>query len=136
MGTLAGAVLRGDQAPPAPFSLTVPMTSGTAVISGVVIESSSRRPIANAVVALGPPTRGPVGQPPRQLTDARGRFVFRDLPASDAYYVNTSKFGYFDGQFGHSAPALGSRVGVTDGQLLNITIEMEPGAAHSRRRSA
>src|SRR6187431_2301377 len=109
----------GQQAPNLPPNLTVPNTSGTGAISGVVTDSVTHQPIADVVVYLGPPNRGPAGEPVRQFTDARGRFIFRNLPAAEAYYINASKFGYFDGLFGHSSPVLGSRIVLAAGQWIS-----------------
>jgi hypothetical protein len=107
------------QAANLPSNLTVPMTTGTGAISGVVTDSVTHQPIADVVVFLGPANRGPAGEPTRQFTDAKGRFVFRNLPAAEAYYINASKFGYFDGLFGHSSPVLGSRIVLAAGQWIS-----------------
>jgi hypothetical protein len=90
-------LLPGAGSPPLP-------TTGTGAISGVVTDATSGRPIAGAVVSLSITGRGPVGRPPRMVTDARGRFVFRDLPAASDYVLNASRFGYANSGYGRTAP--------------------------------
>jgi len=105
----------------------VPMVNGTGAISGVVIDGATKRPIAGAIVSLGPTNRGPVGQPTSQVSDPRGRFVFRDLPASDAYTLSATRFGYFGGFFGRGTA---SRIALADGQWFSeATITMNPPAS-------
>jgi hypothetical protein len=65
----------------------------TGAISGVVTDGSSNEPVAGAVVQLIP------ARAARQVTDARGRFVFLDLPAGE-YRVQASATGYLDGGYG------------------------------------
>jgi hypothetical protein len=57
-----------------------PPTTGSGTISGVVLDSTTRRPIAGALVAGFIPISG-VAPPPRVVTDDQGRFVITDLPA-------------------------------------------------------
>jgi hypothetical protein len=72
--------------------------TGTGVISGVVTDGLTGRPLAGAVVYVGITGRGAVGRVSRQLTDRKGRFVFTDLPAHDQYFLNASGFGYVNGR--------------------------------------
>src|SRR5262245_41959889 len=81
-----------------------PGMSGTGAISGVVTDAITRRPIAGALVYLGIQGRGPVGNMSRQITDSKGRFVFTELPASDAFFMNVNKAGYSDGHYGDTGP--------------------------------
>jgi hypothetical protein len=74
-----------------PLNMAIPQVNGTGAISGVVTDAATKKPIAGVVVYLGPPNRGPVGEPTQQVSDAQGRFVFRDLPPSEAYFINASK---------------------------------------------
>jgi Carboxypeptidase regulatory-like domain len=112
----------GAQQPP-----QVPMVNGTGAISGVVIDSATKQPITGAIVNLGPNNRGPIGQPTSEVTDGHGRFAFRDLPASEAYTLSATRFGYFNGFYGRSA---GSRIALTEGQWFNdATILMNRPAA-------
>jgi hypothetical protein len=66
---------------------------GNAAISGVVLEAGSGRPLANAVVTIS----GGGLQAQRMLSDSKGRFVFRNLPARPGYQLSVTRQGYFDG---------------------------------------
>jgi hypothetical protein len=88
----------------APPRAPAPGQSGTGAISGVVSDGTTGRPIAGALVYLGIQARGPVGERSRQITDAKGRFVFTDLPESDRFFLNASKAGYQNGRYGDSGP--------------------------------
>jgi beta-lactamase regulating signal transducer with metallopeptidase domain len=63
-------------------------------ISGVVIDSVTKRPVRGAIVTLGPAVL--IGTGTRQLTDDRGRFIFLDLPAAENYSLAAAKAGYLD----------------------------------------
>src|SRR5262249_1954096 len=119
--------------PAVPLNMTIPMVNGTGAISGVVTDAATKKPIAGGNVYLGPPNRGPVGQPVQQVSDALGRFVFRDLPPSAAYFINTTKPGYFDGHVGQTTSTqLGARLSVKEGEWLDhVAIVMTRGAAIS-----
>jgi hypothetical protein len=110
---LPASQLPGTQAPSA-------QPPQTAAITGVVLDGTTKDPIAGAVVSL---TRGrePIGQQARQLTDGKGRYAFTDLPAGQNYSLAASKFGYFDGSYGRetasNAPA--ALLSLTDGQWVN-----------------
>src|SRR5215216_6843 len=58
--------------------------SGTALILGRVVDAATGTPVSGVVVtAVGSAdsaTIPPSGQPQSMLTDAQGRFVFRNLP--------------------------------------------------------
>lgn len=122
----------GQTAPAAgaaqPLNMAVPQVNGTGAISGVVTDAVTKKPLAGVTVYLGPPNRGPVDQPLRQYSDSQGRFVFRDLPPSDAYFINSNKSGYFDGHSGATTSTqLGARIAVADGQWVNdVSIVMTP----------
>ena len=77
-----------------------PLEPGTGAISGTVVDALTGRPLAGAVVYVGITGRGAVGQISRQLTDAKGRFVFVNLPAHDQFFINASRFGYENGGYG------------------------------------
>jgi hypothetical protein len=121
--------------PPPPNPNLAPTDAGTGSISGVVIDGTTKAPLPGVVVYLGPPQHGPPGAPLRQLTDAKGRFIFRGLPAHSGYFINASKFGYFDGHYGRgSSGALGARIALTDGQWFsdaNLTM-WRPAAINGR----
>jgi len=79
----ANSVSRGQQLPQE-------AVSGAAAISGVVVEAGSGRPLANAVVTMSAPGM----QAQRLLSDPKGRFVFRNIPASE-YQLSATRQGYF-----------------------------------------
>lgn len=121
--------------PPAPAQEVVGPVFGTGAISGVVTDGSTRQPLEGALVSLtvaGPTTPG---ARPRQRTDARGRFIFHRLPASDAYVLQVSRQGYFD--TGYKAPpgvAGGSRIPLRDGEwFTNANLTMWKPAVISGR---
>ena len=74
------------------------------VITGQVVDASSGRPVAAAIVsisggALGGRIGPGSGAPPRILTGSDGRFVFRDLPLGSLTIIAT-KGGYSEGASG------------------------------------
>lgn len=96
---LAAVQVAGQQAPPA-----------TGAISGVVVDATTQRPIAGAIVIVGMALPAPVASPVgpagfvsisarRQLTDDLGRFVFTDLPGGE-FNLSASRPGYFEGAYG------------------------------------
>jgi hypothetical protein len=104
-------------------------------MSGVVTDATTHQPIGGVVVSLSldPKVMGMVRPGPlqRQMTDAKGRFLFRNLPASDGFLIKTNKPGYFDGAYGKKATSADvSRLVLADGQWLpSADIEMwHPGA--------
>lgn len=93
--------------PPVPGqapSVPVP-TTGTAAISGVVVDGTTNQPVAGAVVSLsgGRITLAMTG-PTAMITDNQGRFVFSRLPAG-SYAISASKTGYTTGRYGQSEPS-------------------------------
>ena len=106
-----------------------------AAVSGVVSDQATKQPIADAIVTLGVmTTREYPDTRTRQLTDARGRFAFTDLPAG-IYTISVRKSGYLDSDFGRTALAAGlsstaaaglsSTIPLTDGQWFsraNVTM--------------
>jgi protocatechuate 3,4-dioxygenase beta subunit len=93
--------------PPAPAETPAPAT-GSAAISGVVIDAVTGTPLPNTLVVLGNQGRGTLASQSRQLTDEKGRFVFVNLPASESYTVTGSRFGYLDGGYVQENAAGGS----------------------------
>ncbi|HEX5068593.1 MAG TPA: carboxypeptidase regulatory-like domain-containing protein [Vicinamibacterales bacterium] len=90
---LAGAVNFGQQAPPS----TGTPAAATAVIAGTIVDAATATPIDGAVVHISP-SSGTLPSP-LQLTDAKGRFLFTNLPAG-SYSLRASKTGYLDGAYG------------------------------------
>ena len=123
LATLAAQGRAGGAAPAAPLPQNpnqAPPEAGTGAISGVVIDGATKTPLAGAVVYLGPPQHGPPDTPVRTLTDARGRYVFRNLPAFGGYFIQANKFGYLSASYGRgSSGALGGRVSLGDGQWFS-----------------
>ena len=71
------------------------------------MDGATGAPLADSIVSItvmaGPPL--PAGYQARQLTDARGRFVFMNLPSDGQFQITAAKFGYLDGGYGRdSAP--------------------------------
>jgi hypothetical protein len=104
-----------------------PPAPSDGAISGVVIDGSTKQPIVDAIVQLGPLLLRDYPEiTQRVFTDARGRFAFTDLPPAD-YAVLVQKSGYFDGAFGatDSAAVLRSWIRLTLGQWFpdaNLTL--------------
>jgi hypothetical protein len=119
--------------PPQPSSNT-PLT-GTAIVSGQIVDAASNAPIGNAVVTLagrgaggarGGRAAGPQPQPPgvqpagpvRLLTGADGRFVLHDVP-SGSLNITVNADGYVPGTTGQTRPnGPAEPVTLTDGQHL------------------
>jgi hypothetical protein len=110
------AALLALAASPVVLTQTVPpptTPAGTAAISGVVVDGTTRAPIPGALVALS--------RTPRQLTDAKGRFAFVKLSAASDYTIAASKAGYFEGTYGREAfsYAPGGPIPVRDGEWIS-----------------
>jgi hypothetical protein len=60
---------------------------GTGAITGPVTDAASDRPIAAAIVTLEERRAGSRVRSYLQLTTAKGRFAFLDLPAADTYVL-------------------------------------------------
>jgi hypothetical protein len=100
---LAGAA--GGQNPVVPSPAGQPAPAQTGAISGTVVDGSTGTAIGDAIVTLGalPGSQLPSGYPARQVTDAKGRFVFMNLPASRAFQITAATFGYLDGGYGRDS---------------------------------
>lgn len=90
-------------------------------VSGTVVDGTSGRAIANAVVTLtgrGIPAL-------RAVVDADGRFAFSDVPAG-IVTVNAAKGGFFGGAAGQrSATGIGRPLELGDGSdLTNVTLKL------------
>jgi hypothetical protein len=116
----AGQRGAGGEAAPA-------ITEGTGVISGVVIDGTTKQPLQGAVVSItGIRSTNTAVRGTRQITDEKGRFAFTRLPAGLGYSISASKFGYFDGAYGRRAPQGASRrIALTENQWFpDATIEL------------
>ena len=67
-----------------------------AAVSGAVVDAVSNQPIAGAYVTLG---IGSYGAATSQVTDGRGRFVFRGVEPRDTYALRAIKPGYFESTY-------------------------------------
>jgi len=97
LSTLALAARSGQLPPPAPGAgpgaPQAPLT-GSSAVSGVVIDGTTKQPIAGAIVQLTLGARGAIA-PTRVVSDSKGRFVFTGLAAAPAGYAfAATKFGY------------------------------------------
>jgi hypothetical protein len=113
------ATLPGAQAP-----ANQPQATGTAAISGTVMDAATGRPVSGAIVSLRRVDNGAwVGA--RTLTDSRGRFVFLNLPPAADYYLGARRFGYEYTRYGWTEPDgplatdLIRRIGLGDGQWVD-----------------
>ena len=96
-----------------PFGLNQRTSAADAAISGVVVDGVTKQPIADAIVELSFGPRQNSGSAPlQQFTDARGRFVFSDLPACSSCTINARKSGFLESAFG--APVAGGRARVIE----------------------
>jgi hypothetical protein len=114
--------------------------NATAAISGVVTNAATRRPIAGAIVSLrfGPGTSGlapGLSRIRRQLTDALGRFVFRDLPGIRGYSISASRIGFVDAEYGQTTTfGPTGTINLRDGQWFDRAdvLMWKPGAISGR----
>jgi hypothetical protein len=89
--------------------------TGTGRIRGRVIASDGSGPIRRAQVRISGPDVAPKGA----LTDAEGRFEFRDLPAG-RFSLQASKSGFVSVQYGQTRPfEQGKPIELSDKQMLD-----------------
>jgi Carboxypeptidase regulatory-like domain len=88
----------------------------TAAISGIVSDAVTGRPIAGASVSVRASQAGVQDTPfpSPVLTDARGRFVFLDLPTPRRYSLFASRPGYQGGEYEGGVP-----IALADGQWIS-----------------
>lgn len=70
-------------------------------IAGVVVDAVTGTPVARATVTLQPAQTGSQAHP--ALSNERGEFVFRDIPAG-AYSMTAARNGYVHGGYGRRGP--------------------------------
>src|SRR5262245_12722604 len=115
--TYSQQVAGGTSQPSTQALAQAPVFEGTAAVSGARTDAETKQPIPRVMVYLGFQGRGAVGRLSRQISDAKGRFVFTDLPAGNNFFINASKFGYLEGHFGVGAGGpLGGLITLTEGQ--------------------
>ena len=124
---LAAGVSAYSQQPPAQ-----PAPAGTAVLAGQVIDETTKQPLGGVVVTLSlvsPPGRagGPATNVRRAsaVSNAEGRFVFRDVPAGK-FIVTSTLAGYSAGALGQMRIAGPSRpVDVAGGaRVTDLVVRM------------
>lgn len=101
------------------------------VITGQVVDATTGTPVSAAIVSISGsaiPVRAgssPPSAPPRILTGADGRFVFRDLP-SGSVGIQAAKNGYSDGAYGRRRPGgTTQQLALIDSQpRMDITLRM------------
>lgn len=119
-GRLLAVCLLALSAWPLPAQMATPQTPTMGAISGVVVDAVSGAPVPGARVTLGNTVSG--GPPlPQMVTDAKGRFVFRDLPPLKTYYLGANRLGYAYTRYGWTGP--GQSLAIRD----ILTINVEPG---------
>jgi hypothetical protein len=101
VGTTIVAVAHGQTSSAPPTQAAE--AAGSAAVSGTVTDAVSGRPLAGAIVSLRLTTGPARARNQRQVTDERGRFVFRDLPPGSGVAVVVTRLGYEEGGFGQSA---------------------------------
>ncbi len=89
--------------------------AGTGLVIGRVLEAGSDRPIAGALVTLAPSAPGAAtaarpAPPPRAMTDARGRFVLRDIDKG-SYLLTAAVGGNGYSPSGFLVSGLGQQIG-------------------------
>ncbi|HET7217494.1 MAG TPA: carboxypeptidase-like regulatory domain-containing protein, partial [Vicinamibacterales bacterium] len=104
--------------------------TGTGRLRGRVLASDGSGPIRRAQVRIS----GTEVAPKAALTDAEGRFEFRDLPAG-RFTLTASKSGFVSVQFGQTRPyEQGKPIELTDKQALdNADINMPRGGVIAGR---
>jgi len=118
LAILAVGPAAGQQGPQSP-----PGASPPGAITGVVVDAVTGQPLPEATVSLGRTTTAGSGFP-RMVTDAKGRFVYANLPPSDDYYLGARRAGYEYTRYGWTAPGQSlatndiARIAVGSGQLV------------------
>jgi protocatechuate 3,4-dioxygenase beta subunit len=94
-----------------------PLKTGTARIRGRVISADAGSPVRRAQVRIS----GPDIAAKTAMTDAEGRYEFRDLPGG-RFNLSASKSGYVEVQFGQTRPfESGKPLDIVDAQVLDKT---------------
>lgn len=104
--------------------------TGTARLRGRVLSSDSGGPVRRAQVRISGQDIGAKSA----MTDAEGRYEFKDLPAG-RFSLSATKAGFVTVQYGQTRPfESGKPIDLTDGQLLDKTdFSMPRGSAISGR---
>jgi protocatechuate 3,4-dioxygenase beta subunit len=107
-----------------------PLKTGTGRITGRILSAETGAPIRRAQVRISGPEIGSKAA----LSDAEGRYEFRDLPAG-RFSLSASKSGYVGVQYGQSRPFESGRpIELADKQVLDkADISMPRGSVISGR---
>src|SRR3954469_7159624 len=120
----------GDMPVPMPGMGPRQPKTGTARLRGRVLSTDTGGPVRRAQVRIAGPDIGSKNA----MTDAEGRYEFRDLPAG-RFNLTANKAGYVSVQYGQTRPfESGKPIDLTDGQTLDkADISMPRGSAISGR---
>jgi hypothetical protein len=134
VGAIALMALGMHVAGQVPGQSATPAATNKAAISGIVTNGGTGQPLSSVLVTLSGGT-----SLKRQLTDARGRFLFRDLPAGGGYRISANHPAFLGMSFGQEVP-LGpsTTIALTDGQWFaaaNMRL-WKPGAISGRVRDS
>ena len=104
--------------------------TGTGRIRGRILSGETGTPVRRAQVRISGPDIGAQ----TALSDAQGRFEFRDLPAG-RFTVNATKSGFVTVQYGQTRPfEAGKAIELTEGQVIEkADISMPRGSVISGR---
>jgi protocatechuate 3,4-dioxygenase beta subunit len=140
MSLLAAVEARGQQViingPPSDIPMPFPgmgprqFKSGTARIRGRVVSAETGSPVRRAQLRVAGPDIGMR----TAMTDADGRYEFRDLPAG-SFNLTATKSGYVTVQYGQTRPfEAGKPIELAEGQVLEkADIGMPRGSVISGR---
>jgi hypothetical protein len=119
---LAATVAIAGAAPPVPQATAQnPAPRPTGLIVGRVIDGATNKPLPSVMVTVG----GADIRPRRVMCDARGRFLFHELPAG-AFTIGATRTGYIASAHGVLRPdGAGRSLELRDGQrVTDVTIRM------------
>src|SRR5579862_2548305 len=103
-----------------------PPATGHSTLRGRIIDADSGQPMRRAMVRVSAPTPQVTRS---MLTDADGRYEFRDLPAG-RFSINVSKTAYVGWSYGQTQPnSPGKPLALADNQTAdNVDIRLPRGA--------
>jgi hypothetical protein len=114
------------QQTPSRDTSSLTMTTGTAVLSGTVVNDLTSQPVRRAAVTLSSADRS---MRMTAVTDDTGTFAFRDLPVS-RYFLGADKPGYVSSSYGAKRVGRpGTTLALSEGQhKTGVTLRLPPGA--------
>ncbi len=104
--------------------------TGTGRLRGRAVTADGAAPVRRAIIRISGPDIGAK----TAMTDAEGRYEFRDLPAG-RFTMSASKAGYVAVQYGQTRPfEQGKPIDLTDGQVMDkVDFSMPRGSVISGR---